>query len=680
MELTDEGHDNVFGVMGIVFQYIKLLKSSGVSEQIFEEMKALAEMNFNFRDKQNPMSVVTNMASAMQMYPVEHTLLGMYGVPMEFNPAAIHEVLDCITPDKLMLMWSSKRHAGEVKDTEPIYGTQYEVSPIPQEYITTWGCTEPSEELFVPDPNPFVPTDFAIIEPVQQDAPEVVSVDNHHRLWYMPDKMFKTPKAYMYMEIICAEAYATPEHAVQTRLLVKLVNDYLNPLAYPAELAGLHYSLNNTATGFQLVVYGYHHKLAVLLAKVLDHLVDFKVREDRFMVCKEQLMREYANMRYEQPYQRGMYQTSVLCEARRWHIDEYQAVIGDLTAADLTEHYSRMMARTFTEALVIGNITRKGSQLLLNEVQSAQQRMGTRALFESQRFPARIVQIPTGTPLLSSQEGPNPDNDNSAVVITFQVEANDMHATCLSQLLAQLGKPAAFHQLRTVEQLGYIVFMVSQMDFTVVNLRFILQSSSYTAQYMEERVHKFLPALDTALASLSEEEFQKQVEELVKSKLEKPKRLSTEAGRIWREISAGTCIFDRPQREVDILRSLTVDDLRAFLHAYVQDVSRRKLLSVHIRGKNDPPAGGGGEAKDAAAAEDANGSVQEAAASDEAAGSSALEEGGSAFETPPWGEVVGKAPGGGDGLAEGGKPPAPLIRITKLWAYKRMQALYPSPK
>lgn len=32
-----------------------------------------------------------------------------------------------------------------------------------------------------------------------------------------------------------------------------------------------------------------------------------------------------------------------------------------------------------------------------------------------------------------------------------------MRKSCLAQLLAQLGKPAAFHQLRTVEQLGYIV-------------------------------------------------------------------------------------------------------------------------------------------------------------------------------------------------------------------------------
>jgi insulysin len=52
------------------------------------------------------------------------------------------------------------------------------------------------------------------------------------------------------------------------------------------------------------------------------------------------------------------------------------------------------------------------------------------------------------------------------------------------------------------------------------------------------------------------------VEELAKAKLEKPKRLSAEAARIWREISIGTRVFDRPQREVEVLRQLTLDDLR----------------------------------------------------------------------------------------------------------------------
>ncbi len=53
-------------------------------------------------------------------------------------------------------------------------------------------------------------------------------------------------------------------------------------------------------------------------------------------VQKEAVAREYANARYQQPYQTAMYETAVLLEAQRWHTHEYEAVIGQLQPVDLT--------------------------------------------------------------------------------------------------------------------------------------------------------------------------------------------------------------------------------------------------------------------------------------------------------------------------------------------------------
>ena len=52
-------------------------------------------------------------------------------------------------------------------------------------------------------------------------------------------------------------------------------------------------------------------------------------------VQKEAVTREYANKKFEQPYQSAMYTARMAHEFKRWHTSEYQAVIGDLTAADL---------------------------------------------------------------------------------------------------------------------------------------------------------------------------------------------------------------------------------------------------------------------------------------------------------------------------------------------------------
>ena len=52
-------------------------------------------------------------------------------------------------------------------------------------------------------------------------------------------------------------------------------------------------------------------------------------------VVREALTKDYAAMAYDQPYQRALYSGGQLQEARKWHVDEYSAVIGSLSAADL---------------------------------------------------------------------------------------------------------------------------------------------------------------------------------------------------------------------------------------------------------------------------------------------------------------------------------------------------------
>ena len=45
-----------------------------------------------------------------------------------------------------------------------------------------------------------------------------------------------------------------------TRLFVKLLSDYLNEVAYDAELAGLSWGLNATTSGFLVSFFGCAHR------------------------------------------------------------------------------------------------------------------------------------------------------------------------------------------------------------------------------------------------------------------------------------------------------------------------------------------------------------------------------------------------------------------------------------
>lgn len=69
---------------------------------------------------------------------------------------------------------------------------------------------------------------------------------------------------------------------------------------------------------------------------------------------------------------------------------------------------------------------------------------------------------------------------------------DDIYHQMLAELLVQIGSSEAFTQLRTVEQLGYIVFMITSRDCGVYSIRFMLQSNKFSAQHLEDRVEVFL--------------------------------------------------------------------------------------------------------------------------------------------------------------------------------------------
>src|SRR5690606_33909755 len=81
-----------------------------------------------------------------------------------------------------------------------------------------------------------------------------------------------------------------------------LVRDALSEYAYDAEISGLEYSLLCHLQGMDVEVAGYNDKLPVLLEKVLTIFKSLELREDRFNIVKERMIRGVKNWEFIQPY------------------------------------------------------------------------------------------------------------------------------------------------------------------------------------------------------------------------------------------------------------------------------------------------------------------------------------------------------------------------------------------
>ncbi|PKA63852.1 Zinc-metallopeptidase, peroxisomal [Apostasia shenzhenica] len=588
IELTDAGHEHYEDIIGLLFRYIHLLQKFGVAKWIFEELAAICETGFHYQDKIQPIDYVMSIASNMLLYPPEDWLV-QSSLPSKFVPGTIQMILDELTSDSARIFWESKSFEGCTDSVEPWYGTKYSVQKISPSTIQKWIEKAPKEDLHLPIPNIFIPTDLTI-KPSSKNVkyPNVIRKSPFSRLWYKPDTMFNTPKAYFKIDFNCPLSRQSPEAGVLTEIFTRLLMDYLNEYAYYAQVAGLYYSIQKTDHGFQVSVQGYNHKMRILLETVVDKIKQFEVKVDRFYVIKEAVKKDYDNFKFRKPYQQAMYYCSLLLDENAWPWNEELDVLSQLESEHLARFYAHMLSRTFLECFVAGNIEPLEAEVLVQYVEDALfngPQPICKPLFPSQHVTNRVVKLERGTKYCYPIDCLNPSDENSALLHYIQVHQDDIKMNIKLQLFALIAKQPTFHHLRSVEQLGYITVLMQRYESGVRGLQFIIQSTVKDPAQLDVRVEAFLKMFESQLYEMTNKDFKNNVNALIDMKLEKHKNLSEESSFYWREIVDGTLKFDRKVIEVAALRELTKEEVVDFFDSFVKvDSRQRKTLSIHVYG------------------------------------------------------------------------------------------------
>ncbi|KAI4967708.1 hypothetical protein ZWY2020_016983 [Hordeum vulgare] len=540
IQLTDVGQEHMEDVVGLLFRYITLLQTSGTPKWIFDELLSICETGFHYRDKSPPMNYVVNISSNMQIFPPEDWLIKA--------ACTIKVFTRCYSE-------------GQTDLTEPWYGTSYSVEAVPPSIMQKWVENAPNEDLHLPKPNIFIPTDLSL-KNVEEKAsfPCMLRKTPFSRLWYKPDTMFFTPKVFIKMDFHCPLSNSSPESSVLTDVFTRLLTDYLNDYAYDAEVAGLYYAVRPNDTGFQVTMVGYNDKMRTLLDTVIGKIADFEVKIDRFSVIKETITKGYENFKFRQPYQQAMYNCTLILEEQTWPWDEELAALSNLEARNLEDFLPRMLAKTFIECYFAGNIEPSEAESVVQHIE------GT--LFNS-----------STTMCLNQQD------ENSSLLHYIQIHQDDLKQNVLLELLAVVAKQPAFHQLRSVEQLGYIALLRQRNDSGVRGLQFIIQSTVKDPSNLDARVEAFLKMFEVTLHEMPDAEFKSNVNAVIDMKREKYKNIREESAFFWGEISQGTLKFDRKEAEVAALGELKKEELIEFFDNYVKvGAPEKKILSIQIYG------------------------------------------------------------------------------------------------
>jgi len=170
---------------------------------------------------------------------------------------------------------------------------------------------------------------------------------------------------------------------------------------------------------------------------------------------------------------------------------------------------------------------------------------------------------------------------SSCIENYYQCGMQDTRQNMLLELFSQIINENCYNQLRTQEQLGYIVFSGVRRSNGAQGLRVIVQSDRHPV-YLDQRIESFLDSVNKSLEEMEDDEFKQHVEALATKRLEKPKKMGVRNGRFWSEILSQHYNFNRDEIEVECLRQLTKEDISSFYKQFITDSDGRRKLSCHV--------------------------------------------------------------------------------------------------
>ena len=566
MELTEDGLANVDEIVSMVFAYMDLLRSVGPQEWIHTEAQTVSDMQFRFLSQRNPMDYTCSVAGYMQQYPPAQYLSGAYKT-FEWDASLVTECLASLVPENVFMMVSSptfeaasssgendanataadNEEKKESHETEKWYGTKYNTIEPNEALWKEWKSIHHDvyPALKLPLVNDMIATDFEVLEPSTQESsfpkekPQCIHQDGNVRLWYKPDNVFDMPKVNIMYRFSSGLGAFSPNAIVAAQLFTELVTEQCNEFSYEATMAGLYCQISPSTSGLELQVSGYNHKVHVLVERLLDTTMDLLSDGDKsssanlselFDRVTFKLEQAFQSFLVGQPYQHCIYAGDLVLE-QRTKIEDKMNVLKEITLPEVLTFARGFLKHCHLEGLVHGNVSAQHAYDITSMVWSKTHPLQPNSLEATiTRAPLekRVVQLSGGT---GSSSLPsflyripefNEADTNSCVEIILQMGILDFESNSTLALLSHLIREPAFNQLRTEEQLGYIVHSsIKTSGDHIKGLLILIQSDSFNPYHVEERIEIFLANFRQRIVDMPESDFQTFVDTVVASFLEK---------------------------------------------------------------------------------------------------------------------------------------------------------------
>ena len=421
------------------------------------------------------------------------------------------------------------------KKTEQWYSVDYFISPVDKEDISRWE-TGTNDDLHLPEPNRYIPRSLDLCPDLPEEAkvqqieksiepPQlIINQPETGRLWWRLDDRYALPKASITLLIrtATAENKLRPingegsvdrswgfdaDTSMQSNFLTKIFSDAMAQTTYDAYLAGLYWSVSKSSSGFTLSCSGYSDRLPDFALHLLTDFCNVGasgdtsfLKESHFLTTKDKLVRGLKGyLESSRADSLALYYQNLLLSSKGMGVENNLEIVSATTLDDVVKKHEEIWTdnNMLIETFYTGNVSQKDAkdfyEKASNIIKSTQSKVQDRAakpIKSSSWIPGLLERrLPQGEDLELHFSSKNPKEENGAVIVTFQSQMEGFRGESLSseesleqsaaiRLLCKMIKEPCFNELRTKQQLGYIVSSYYDINHSTRQSDFFEPSSS----------------------------------------------------------------------------------------------------------------------------------------------------------------------------------------------------------
>jgi insulysin len=568
MSLTDEGEKNTNRIIELFYSYINLLKKTGYPDYYYKENRSMSEINYVFRSHHEGIKSAKWFASMMQHFPaldIEKKVMLIY----DYSEKDYKQFLSLIRPDNMKIMYVSP--TAKTDKVEKYYGTKYSVNKIDDKQSQKWLSMSIHPNLTFVESNPFIPSELSLIGDKSTSKPSNIIEIEKGELYYQPDNEILKPKAAASLVLLTNKINKNPKNLITSLLYVKSITETLREELYPARESGLNYSISSLPRGIKVKVNGFSDKLPLLFNKIFKSLKHIDITNEAFLAIRSDVKKGFINWNVSHAYNQGFDYLRSLIIKDRFHVYEYTDLIETISLEDVKKFTSDLFAEISIEGVAYGNIKK---EKLVSIADKAFKALDAKPLPVPSRSKVQYVKLPKGKMQAFVR---NVKDTNNFWLSTIQFGKRSYELDAISRIGSTHLETDFYSELRTKQQLGYVVWSNMHVTKDTRGMYFAIQSPKYSPLEIEKRAKKFLKSAIRNMKKIKPEKLENYKSAIIKKLQEKDKTIQEKLNYLYNAAFLYAKDFNYRNRIIESVKKVKLDDIVSTYTKSFKNKEKREL-------------------------------------------------------------------------------------------------------